>query len=74
MQSSEIIGWSCLVFYLLGYIIHFRMFVREKDSLYGDGWLKVFVALYFSFLSWFAVIMTWGCNTKSKPPKWIVGK
>ena len=74
MENSEIIGWSCLVFYVLGYIVHFRMFVREESFLLGDGWLKVFVALYFSLLSWISVLVTWGCNSESNPPKWLTGK
>ena len=30
MENSEIIGWSCLVFYILGFIVHFRMFMKEE--------------------------------------------
>lgn len=64
----------CLIIgvYLLGCIIHFRMFLREEDHLL-DGWALVFIAFYFSLLSWIAVLISWCFNTKSKPPVWLTG-
>lgn len=59
--------------YLLGCIVHFRMFMREEDHII-DGWGLVFTGLYFSLLSWFAVIISWCFNTKSTPPKWLTNK
>lgn len=74
MERNEIISLSVFIFYIIGFIIHFRMFVRDGDSVCGDGWFKVFVGLYFSLLSWFAVVITWGAKTESQPPKWLIGK
>lgn len=45
MENSEIIGWSCLVFYILGFIVHFRMFMKEEYHLV-DGWGLVFIFQY----------------------------
>ena len=59
--------------YLLGCIVHFRMFMREKDPII-DGWGLVFVAFYFSLISWLAIIVTWCFSTKATPPKWLTGK
>ena len=73
MENSEIIGLSCLVFYILGFIIHFRMFIKNENNLV-DGWALVFVAFYFSIPSWFSVALTWSFDTNSKPPKWLIGK
>lgn len=73
MENSEIIGWSCLVFYILGFIVHFRMFMKEEYHLV-DGWGLVFTAFYFSILSWIGVIISWSFSTKSEPPKWLTGK
>jgi hypothetical protein len=73
MQNSEIIGWSCIIFYLLGYILSFRMFLKMKDHLV-DGWGLVFLAFYFSILSWFSLLIFICFKTKAKPPKWLMGK
>jgi hypothetical protein len=59
--------------YLLGYILHFRMFVRSEHP-FLDGWGLVFVAAWFSLASWLSVIIHVCFNSKSTPPKWLIGK
>lgn len=65
--------WIILFIYLIGYIVHFRMFMKVDYQLI-DGWGLVFLAFYFSLLSWISVIILLIFESKSKPPKWLTGK
>lgn len=57
--------------YLLGYIVSYRMFLKKEDLLM-DGWGLVFPGLYFSFLSWIAVLIYF--LLESEPPGWLTLK
>lgn len=59
--------------YLLGCIVHYRMFMKSEEHLI-DGWALVFIGFYFSMLSWIAVLITIAFTSKSKPPKWLTFK
>ena len=59
--------------YLLGYVIHYRMFMKQEDHIV-DGWTLVAIGLYFSLLSWFAVLLTFLFECESEPPRWLTLK
>ncbi|HSE99938.1 MAG TPA: hypothetical protein VLA48_03495 [Nitrososphaeraceae archaeon] len=60
-------------FYLLGCVVHYVLFMKQKDHLIG-GWGLVVTAFYFSLISWIAVIITLAFISKSEPPKWLTLK
>lgn len=59
-----------LAVYLVGYVIGFRMFMKDEDS----NWTSVFMGLYFSLISWLFVIIQIAFNSESTPPSWLTGK
>lgn len=66
---------SCVIFifYIIGYILIFRMFIRLPGHLVDD-WALVFLAFFFSLTSWFGLLIMLAFTSKSKPPKWLTGK
>jgi len=64
--------YGLLIFYLVGYAVHFYLFTRDKNAI-QTGWGLVFTGAYFSIISWIAVIMFLAFESKAQPPKWLIG-
>ena len=59
-----------LAVYLVGYVVSFRMFMKDEDNT----WASVFLGLYFSLISWLSVIVHIAFSIESTPPNWLTGK
>ena len=64
---------ALIIFYLIGYVVNFKLFLKgEEDFSFISGWGSVFLAAYFSLLSWIGVLMVLAFNSKSSPPEWLI--
>ena len=68
-----------IIIYIVGCLVAFIMFrhdAKQKDKKRGkedaQTWLEIRLAMWFSLLSWIAIVVFLFCSFKfPKPPKWL---
>jgi len=64
---------ALIIFYLIGYVVNFKLFLKgQQNSDFVTGWGLVFLAAYFSLISWVGVLVTLAFSSKRSPPEWLI--